>query len=142
MANSVVRHWAIAVLIGCVVSTAWAQGGRSTITGTIFDEARAVLPGAAVTIVNDATGVERDTVSGPEGRFIIPTLTPGCRAFLADIRNRVAAGGFVNNEPTIDGDRRMGCLWSFSVGVQRQLVPNVGRRDADDAAGRPLHVLT
>lgn len=53
-------------------------------------------------------------------------ISPACRALLTTTRNSVAAGGFANFEPTLDGDRRMGYLWSFSLGVQRELLPNVG----------------
>jgi hypothetical protein len=31
----------------------------------------------------------------------------------------------VNNEPFVDGDRRMGYLWSFSLGVKRELMPSL-----------------
>jgi outer membrane receptor protein involved in Fe transport len=58
-----------------------------------------------------------------EGRAII---SPACRALLTDVRAQVAAGGFVNTEPTLDGDRQMGYLWGYSLGLQRELFPNVG----------------
>ena len=37
-----------------------------------------------------------------------------------------AGAEFVNDEPWIDGNREMGYLWSYSLGLQRELVPNVG----------------
>jgi hypothetical protein len=37
----------------------------------------------------------------------------------------VNAGGFPNPEPFLDGDRRMGYLWSFSIGVQREMMQNL-----------------
>jgi hypothetical protein len=33
----------------------------------------------------------------------------------------VSAAGFVNTEPVLDGDRHMGYLWSYDVGVQREV---------------------
>jgi hypothetical protein len=53
-------------------------------------------------------------------------ISPSCRAFLEGVRAEVEAGGFINSEPIFDGDRRLGYLWSFSFGVQRELVPNLG----------------
>ncbi len=49
---------------------------------------------------------------GSNGRAL---LSPACRASLSDIRSRVAAGDFINTEPVVDGDRRMGYIWSFSA---------------------------
>jgi hypothetical protein len=52
-------------------------------------------------------------------------LSPACRAFLVSTRNLVNAGGFVNNQPTVDGDRRMAYTWAFSAGVKRELARNM-----------------
>jgi hypothetical protein len=40
-------------------------------------------------------------------------------------RDEVEAGGFINSEPIIDGDRRLGYL-VVQLRVQRELVPNLG----------------
>jgi hypothetical protein len=61
--------------------------------------------------------------SNNDGRAIISSA---CRAILANVRDQVGAGGFVNSEPTLDGDRQLGYLWGFSFGVQRELFTNVG----------------
>lgn len=65
-------------------------------------------------------------VCDPTATAGLAVISPACRAILVDLRNQVGASGFVNTEPTIDGDRRLGYLWSFSAGVQRELLPNVG----------------
>lgn len=62
----------------------------------------------------------------PDGRGGLAAISAACRALLTDVRQRVAAGEFINSEPTVDGDRRLGYLWSFSIGVQHELMPNVG----------------
>jgi hypothetical protein len=64
---------------------AMAQGGRSEISGTILDQGKAVLPGATVTVINEATGLERNTVSGAEGSFVLPTLVPGTYTIKAEL---------------------------------------------------------
>jgi Carboxypeptidase regulatory-like domain/TonB dependent receptor/TonB-dependent Receptor Plug Domain len=61
----------------------------------------------------------------PEGGDGLAVISAACRAVLTDIRNQVAAGTFVNSEPVIDGNRRMGYLIGFSAGVQRELLPLV-----------------
>ena len=52
-------------------------------------------------------------------------IGPACRAYLTTRRDQVNAGGFVNNQPTVDGDRRMPYLWAFSGGVKRELTPSL-----------------
>jgi hypothetical protein len=49
------------------------------------------------------------------------TISPACKTFLNGLRNQVNAGGFVNNQPTVDGDRRLAYTWSFSAGVKHEL---------------------
>lgn len=73
--------------IGClaIVATLWgagpapslAQGGRAELNGVVLDQGKAVLPGATVTVTNEATGAQRVVVTGVDGRFVIPTLLPG-----------------------------------------------------------------
>lgn len=77
----------------------------------------------------------------PDGRDGLAVISAACRAQLVDIRNQVAAGSFVNREPVLDGDRRMGYLIGFSAGVQRELFPGValtvdyvGNRGRDQTA--------
>jgi hypothetical protein len=77
MLSRIVRIGFLVGVISSLASTVWAQGGSAVILGTIFDQANAVLPGVVVTAINTATGITRETVTGPEGRFNIPTLTPG-----------------------------------------------------------------
>jgi hypothetical protein len=59
----------------------------------------------------------------PDGSAGLAVISAACQAQLRSIRNGVAAGTFVNPEPILDGDRRMGYLIGFSAGVQRELLP-------------------
>ena len=52
-------------------------------------------------------------------------ISLACRAKLADTREAVKAGQFINTEPVLDGDRRLAYLWSYDVGVQRELYPGI-----------------
>ncbi len=52
-------------------------------------------------------------------------ISAACRAFLVDLRNRNAAGQLFLDIPTLRGNPRLGYLWSWSGGMERQLVPNL-----------------
>ena len=52
-------------------------------------------------------------------------ISPACRAFLVDLRNRNAAGQVFNDIPTLGGKPRLGYLWSWSGGMERQIIPNL-----------------
>src|SRR3954469_23966521 len=54
-----------------------AQQGTAEIAGKITDEQGAVLPGVAIVVVNEDTGVFRDLVSGPADTYFASQLVPG-----------------------------------------------------------------
>ena len=103
-------------------------------------------------VVSPAIIYETDEDEGPlEGIFpedpcLLPAgdgqgralIGPQCRADLTAIRDEVLAGGFTNANPSIDGDRKLGYLYSFSVGFKQQIgstlafgVDYIGNRGKD-----------
>src|SRR3954469_4511958 len=54
-----------------------AQQGTAEIAGKVTDEQGAVLPGVAIVVTNEDTGVFRDLVSGPAGTYFASQLVPG-----------------------------------------------------------------
>ncbi len=75
----------LALVIAFLSSSAFAQGGSAVINGTIYDQAKAVLPGVTITVTNEATGITREAVTGDEGQFVVPTLTPGTYTVRAEL---------------------------------------------------------
>jgi hypothetical protein len=57
--------------------TAFGQSGSSVISGNIKDPTGAVIPGAQVKVVNQATGVAVDAVSNELGLYRAASLAPG-----------------------------------------------------------------
>ncbi|HCT60149.1 MAG TPA: hypothetical protein DGA22_04630 [Acidobacterium sp.] len=49
----------------------------ASLTGAVTDPTGAVVPGAKVTLTNDATGAERDTVTDSAGDYNLQALLPG-----------------------------------------------------------------
>lgn len=70
----------IIILLVCVLSSGAsliAQAPGGTISGVVRDPSSAVIAGAQIIIVNDATGVHYETETNSEGIYVAPNLLPG-----------------------------------------------------------------
>jgi hypothetical protein len=65
-----------------------AQTQLATVFGTVTDPGGAVIPRAQITLVNQSTGLKRDTVTDTAGEYHLAGLPTGNYAF------RVAKEGF------------------------------------------------
>ncbi len=54
-----------------------AQQGGSAIRGRVVDQLQAILPGVAIVVTHAESGTTRETVTGPDGTFLVPGLIPG-----------------------------------------------------------------
>ena len=54
-----------------------AQGLTSQISGIVTDAGGGVIPGATVVVKNVGTNLVRETVTGPDGTFVITNLLRG-----------------------------------------------------------------
>src|SRR6266446_9791017 len=72
----------------CSLLTVRGQSATATLSGTVEDEKGAVIPGANVTVINSATGLQRETTTNGEGYFVVPLLSP------ASYKVRVERTGF------------------------------------------------
>ncbi|MGH9310690.1 MAG: carboxypeptidase-like regulatory domain-containing protein, partial [Vicinamibacterales bacterium] len=74
------KHWlrSVAITLTLVIpAAAHAQIRSATITGTVTDPSRAVVPGATVVITNQDTNVTTDLVTSEGGLFTAPYLPAG-----------------------------------------------------------------
>jgi Carboxypeptidase regulatory-like domain/TonB dependent receptor-like, beta-barrel len=76
--------FALSLLVPAAVPTLAAQT-TGTIGGVVQDASGGVLPGAAVTVTNTGTALARATVSGADGRYVIPALPPGTYELRAEM---------------------------------------------------------
>ena len=58
-------------------AAALAQSGTSTIAGVVTDSTAGALPGVAVRVVNEDTGVAVETFTNEEGLYRVTALVPG-----------------------------------------------------------------
>jgi hypothetical protein len=70
---------ALALALLAVGPFAYGQGGSTTapLSGTVVDSSGAAIPGASVTVRNDATGATYQAVTGDKGTFTVPALQAG-----------------------------------------------------------------
>ena len=67
------------LFVGCLAITVptFAQTITATISGTVTDQANAIVPNAKVTATSISTGQAKSVTTNSEGRYIIPFLPPG-----------------------------------------------------------------
>jgi hypothetical protein len=92
--KSFLRTW---ILGSIVVSTvaAFAQNATTSLRGVIADPSGSVVPGAQVTLVDQATSVAYHTVSSGAGYYIFPVVQP------AQYRITVTAQGFATEDSSV-----------------------------------------
>src|SRR5919204_4423080 len=78
------RPWGfIAALL--LVTPVLAQEYRARVQGSVTDETQLAVPGAQVTLRNDATGVAVTRTTGPEGRYLFDYVDPGTYTITAEL---------------------------------------------------------
>jgi hypothetical protein len=110
--STLVTQW---ICVLTLASSAFAQGGRAEINGTVFDQEKAVLPGVTITVTDEKTGLTRTGVTSGDGRFVITTLIPGTytvkaelTGFQATVQNGVVVS--VGQELTVNLTMQVGGL--------------------------------
>jgi hypothetical protein len=106
----VVSSVVVAALLLVPAATLNAQTFQGGLRGAVKD-AQGVIPGATVTLTNEATGVSRDTVTNESGEYSFPALDPGGYAVKAAVTGfksferrgiRIATQTFVTLDITLE----------------------------------------
>jgi hypothetical protein len=102
---------ALSVLFG-LGANAFAQGGAtSAISGVVVDSTGGVVPGATITVKNEATNATFEAVSASNGAFTVPSLTVGSYTVTVQLQGfktfvakeiRVNAGGPSSIKATLE----------------------------------------
>jgi len=71
------RVWPVVFLCLLLTLPAFSQKFTGTIRGAVTDQSGAVVPGAEVTIKNDATGEVRTVTTNDQGEYVAPELAAG-----------------------------------------------------------------
>src|SRR5215467_936767 len=77
MSNLVVRLGRVAAAMLLPAGLAFSQAQTGSLSGSVLDANDAIVPGAAVEAIQDATRVTVRTVSSDAGVYVFPNLAPG-----------------------------------------------------------------
>jgi hypothetical protein len=74
------------LLLSVVAAAAFAQGVTGTVSGTVKDAQGGVVPGATVTLINEAQGTQMaPVVTNASGDFVVPNIAAGTYAVLVEM---------------------------------------------------------
>jgi len=71
------RVFLLALFVVTLGTSALGQSNKATLVGTTKDPNDALVAGAKITVINNATGVVREADSGEDGTFTVTNLEPG-----------------------------------------------------------------
>ena len=63
----------------------FGQSATAEFNGSVVDQSGAVLPGAAITVTEESTGLVRAAISNDTGRFVLPAVQPGVYTVRAEL---------------------------------------------------------
>lgn len=87
--------WLQLFVIMALATTCVSQTSRGTISGTITDQGGAVLPNAAITIIEKSTGATRETTANSSGLYRFEAV------LLGDYTVKVKTSGFTDAEAEV-----------------------------------------
>src|SRR5881396_415111 len=61
----------------------------------------------------------------PQGQAGFAVISAACRSQLVAAQNQLATGGFVNTEPRLAGNRKLGYLYQINAGFEREIIPGM-----------------
>src|ERR1700682_718092 len=117
MVGGVMRISLRAFIVGAFACAGlWAQSAAvSQISGTVQDSSGLAVPGAQVVVTQTATGASRNTVSGSDGAYLLPSLPIGPyrlevkkEGFTAYVQSGIVLQ--VNTNPTVDVSLKVGSV--------------------------------
>ncbi len=80
------KNFILLILVLCLfTASGFSQINNATLTGTVSDATKAVLPGVAITSTNIATGVSLTNVTNEAGAYTIQSLLPGTYSVTAEL---------------------------------------------------------
>jgi len=108
----------VSCLVILVANISFAQVDRSGLGGTVTDSSGRLLPQAHITVVENATGLRRETLSNVSGSYSIPDLPVGVYTVSFD-REGFRTLEFINVEQVIGRTRNLNATLQVRGSVER-----------------------
>ncbi len=130
-----------------LAASAAAQQGTTEVRGTVKDAQGSAVPGVAITIRNQDTGMFRETVSGSDGTYYIGAVTPGryeATFELAGFKKRAINNVVleVGRTATLDAAIEVGNIeQAVTVSAEAQLVDTTSKEIGGNLNSRELVAL-
>jgi len=136
--------FAIVLLAIAPYSPTFGQGVTGQILGTVDDQSKAVIPGATVTVTNQANGYQASVSTNATGDYVVPALPPGtykvtvdARGFQQAISNNVSVT--VNDTSRIDFTMQIGAsTQTVEVQATAPLVDSTSATMGNDLSTRQV----
>ena len=93
------------------------EAGRVISTTTAFDSGQ--------DLAAESGRLPAHPCLNPIGNAGFAVISPACRAMLNAARAGLEAGSFINPEPLLPGNRKIGFLYQYNVGIERQIMANM-----------------
>src|ERR1041385_4666270 len=81
------RMFVVASILALTVIAVMAQATTGSLRGTVVDASGAVVPGANVTVKNEATGSETKATTNSQGTYEVANLAPGTYTVTVEASN-------------------------------------------------------
>jgi len=103
-----------------MASAALAQTTTAALTGTVYDSSGAIIPGASVSLKNEASGDFRRTLSNGDGYFTFAAVPPGSYTLVVEMKG--FKGSEIKNVVLNSGDKRSITEVKLSAGAATETV--------------------
>ena len=115
--RAILRNCLLGLLL--LSSCAWGQSSLGTIVGAVTDNSGAVVPGATITITNEATHAIRQTITEGSGNYTVPALPPGTYTVQVE---KTSFATELQQHLTLQVDQTLRANFSVRVGAVTQAV--------------------
>src|SRR5262249_38699945 len=100
-------------------SPLWAQFDRGQISGFVKDPSGLAVPGATVTVLNEATSISRSAITESNGFYVVPGLDVGYYTVTIEL---TGFKKYVKEKIKVDANAKVALDVALEIGAQNEVV--------------------
>ncbi len=128
----------VCILVLCASVVIFAQAGRGSISGLVTDPGGAIVPGATVTLLDRANGVEQHSATNAEGLYTFISLNPGVYKVTASLKGFESVA---QDNVNVTVDQKSTVNIALRVGVVTDTVTVAGNVDLMESSNSTVGQL-